>query len=218
MIGRGDLDDTKLDFGFSKGSILVLCNLRPTINGKTDIRPDILVLSSAGDVFLVEHKIRNKGEDTEKKAVSKLAGAAKQLAYYAERLRDFAVESQDNPWESWMNVYQNVYVRRHQFPPFNKIISTAFSFSNVSEQKKWIKRINNSFIKGNVNYGLAFNDLNDGENKGYQDINDDSLVKAIKGWKYHLGSLAFIGVNHVKDTFFIGLTATPINRKKKTEN
>jgi hypothetical protein len=214
IIGRGDLYKTEIYSDFYKGHILVLCNLRPRVNGRTDVRPDIMALTKTGEILLVECKIRNKSENSAEKAISKLADAAKQLAYYANRLKIFALESGDNSWESWKNLYYNVYEKIHEFPSFTDILYNAFSLTEDSDQKKWIKRINNSIIKGNVKYGLAFNEINDHENYGYQEISNESLKRATTGWNFKLGPLAFLGVNHINETFNVKFIAS---QKKKIQ-
>ena len=100
MIARGDSSKTRFFPNFLSGSTLVLCNLRPKVNGKRDVRPDILAFSASADILIIECKIRGKNEYDDM-AVRRLGMAAEQLAKYAKKLRRFAEESIINPMESW---------------------------------------------------------------------------------------------------------------------
>lgn len=169
MIARGDLSKKRFFHSFLPGSTFVLCNLRPKVNGKRDVRPDILAFSANADILMIECKIKGKNEDCAR-GINRLAKAAKQLAGYAQRLKGFARKSVKNPVDAWSQLHYAVYTKIHEFPCFGLYLSDALKLKTRQQQETWIKKINLSLSRGKIKYGLAFNAQPDRAVPGYQGI------------------------------------------------
>lgn len=78
-------------------------------------------------------------------------------------MRDFSVESKHAPYESWESVFRNCYVKdkKHRFPELDTFISDALSLNNSDKIHDLFRKINDNLRKGNILFGLAFNDPDD---------------------------------------------------------
>jgi hypothetical protein len=203
MIARGDLSKKRIFPTFLPGSTLVLCNLRPKVNAKRNVRPDILAFSANADILMIECKIKGKNEDWPR-AINRLVKAAEQLVGYAQRLKRFARKSVKNPVDTWSQLHYAVYTKIHEFPCFGLYLSDALTLKTSQQQETWIKKINLSLSRGKIKYGLAFNAQPDRAIPGYQGISISCLRKEIKGiWGHELGHLLLFSVDHKKDDFSI---------------
>lgn len=198
MIARGDLSEERKLNDFAKGKVLVLCNLRPRVNGKTNVRPDIIALSASGNVLIIECKILSKRDGDDLRAARKLGKAAHQLSEYAGRFKRFSKSSLKDPYESWSRVYHTVYTR-HGFPPFDEIIRKSLGLRTANQQRSWIQNITARIAEGQVFYGLAANGPPDGHIPEKQVLMGSYSAL----WGRRLGSILLFMVDHAKDSFVI---------------
>jgi hypothetical protein len=210
MIAQGKLAEVEEFSNFTKGSVLVLCNLRPEINGKKNARPDIIALTNDGDIFIVECKIKGKSESDGLKASIKLSAAAGQLAFYAKQLKEYATKSlkvtsgsMDRLFEIWSDLHNNVYSNIHGFPAVDDLLSACFSMS-IDEQKNWVLKIFSALSKGEIQYALAFNGPNDGDTPGYDSISRKMINKNVfSSWDIPLKKLMLFSIDHNNECFEI---------------
>jgi len=203
MIIRGKLKKQESFSHFFKENALIYCNLRPVINGKRDFRPDIIAFTGQGDVLVVEAKLRRISDRLDGSALRRLSSAASQLAEYADRLREFAEQSRKMPFESWAEVHTAVYTELHGFPTLTAFISEGLG-SPSEDAAEIISLVNQSFIEGNVQYGLAFNGPPDQELNvpGYEHM-DISKIKeaALSEWNDKLGRLHLFMIDPYKKRY-----------------
>lgn len=203
MIIGGKLAKQGLFPQFPKGNVLAYCNLRPAINGKRDFRPDILAFTGQGDVLVIEGKLRRKSDGSDGAAVRRLSAAASQLADYATKLRQFAERSRSSPFQSWSEVHQRVYAELHGFPSLNAFIAKGLSLPAEAVQGV-VSRVNQSFIEGNVQYGLAFNGPPDLELNvpGYDHIEADEIREVVQvRWDAKHGQLHLFMIDPYKKRY-----------------
>jgi hypothetical protein len=219
IILNGHLTEIPSLANFCKKEVFIFCNFRPLRN----CRPDLLAFSSKGDVFLVEAK-QYKGR-SEKSALKNLITGIKELDSYSHLLKNYARESEGDPYNCWNADYKNCYVKdeKHGFPELDKFVTAATSLHEPKDQRALFRKINHNVVKGKIFYGLAFNDLSDEEpffpldsfelmpkttikyktnstdgvnNSGYFGIDNSKIFKIVKDeWDRSLGQLMLFGVN-----------------------
>jgi len=210
MIAQGMLSHHKPYSYFKMQSTLVLCNLRPRINGKTDVRPDILAISDKGNVLIVECKVRTRGDGDDLSACMKLSGAATQLMQYSTKLKDFARSAleaaagdKERVFTFWHALHESVYSRIHGFPPLNEMLNNVYSMSE-KKQKKWVVDVFETLANGKALHALAFNGPPDDGIPGFAAIQSDIITAyANNGWNPAIGKLALIVVDHIDSSFKI---------------
>jgi hypothetical protein len=203
MIVGGKLVQQHFFFPFSKGDVLAYCNMRPVINGKKDCRPDILAFTGNGDILIIEGKLRRICDGSDNSAVRRLSSAAAQLAEYAHKLKKFAEQSKRAPFQSWSEMHRAVYTELHGFPELAEFLTKGLSLRS-EDVVEVISRVNQSFIGGNVQYGLAFNGPWDQELNvpGYDHINIHKIREVAQStWDSKLGRLHLFMIDPYKKLY-----------------
>jgi len=199
QIAEGDLSRIPEFEGFGGKRILVLCNLRPV----SDVRPDILAITTSGDILLIECKVRTVSEGNDGKAVRKLSRAAGQLAEYHVKLQRYAQQvlgdahsAGEDVFRAWAELHERVYSSKHGFPDLRNMLDVVFNM-NAREQKELALSVFRSLAKGSMTPVLAFNGPADGRITGYGCMDPRTLTRtALLGWRKGLGSLWFFSVDH----------------------
>jgi len=227
MILNGRLADNPFFSSFQKNEVFIFCNFRP----KGDCRPDLLAFSSKGDVFLVEGKQRR--QDNEASALENLRSGIKELEDYFHLLSEFSRESRRAPYEHWLSVYNDCYVKnpKHGFPELGKFVSKSLSNGCSDDIHDLFKKITDNISQRNILFGLAFNDPDDNESYfpldsfdlmpetvikyipnpkegirkyGYSRIESGKICRVMRQrWDSRLGKLFVFGVDRQLDSFRI---------------
>jgi len=216
MMIRGDLSKSQTFSSFKKDSVLVLCNFRIA----RKLRPDLLAISSRGDILVVEAKLRRKSDGTKTGPLKRLKDGSKELLEYALKLESFAKENIDNAYAKWNDLYHKCYTEKLDYPSLYQTVLTSLSIAS-NDQPRFFKNLNRSIANKNVKYALAFNGPRDQESyfgihredydeipksgldiSGYDIISKKEIIEsANSSWNNDFGELFLFMVNHLQSKF-----------------
>lgn len=182
LIAEGHLASISPSFKrFAKNSLLVLCNFRLPVpielkkkRGWKDKRPDIICLTKAGDVLVVECK--EKSQLKIKREIDRSIKTFITLKDFAEEVKSIKAEKEImvDAWDKWEILYNERY-NKHKFPDLRETLSYLFKINNEKSRVTWAQKVMENITSNNLKYGFAINGSFDERREIRLNINIQSL-------------------------------------------